>query len=362
MAAAAILSAGICLIAVPAAACAPPADALFDVSRLPAFAEPRAHPLIGRVVDLRSPAGQPLPCPVSGVEQLLRVLGAADIDPGKPVRARLLVLGEVHDNPAHHALRAALVEVLSVSRGDRAPFAAKPALVFEHIRADQQPDLDRFAEFDRTARRLGTTGDLLRMLDWDKSGWPDKAMFEPLFAAALRARLPIVPGDPPRETVRRVAREGLAALDAAEIARLGLSRPFDEGLQDALLTDLEASHCGLMPKSRFTKLAEAQRYRDAFQAAALVVAGQQHGAAILFAGNGHARTDRGVPYYVRQLAPAANIVSIQLVEVEDGRTETDYYVPRGSGGMPAVDFIILTPRAPRADPCEEMKKAFAKPK
>ena len=39
------------------------------------------------------------------------------------------------------------------------------------------------------------------MLDWDKSGWPDKAIFEPLFQAAIEAKLPILPGEPAPDRV-----------------------------------------------------------------------------------------------------------------------------------------------------------------
>ena len=264
----------------------------------------------------------------------------------------VILLGEVHDNPHSHALRAALLADLSSSK--------PPALVFEHIRTDQQPALDQFAEFNEKARRLGNSGDFFRFLDWDKSGWPDKKIFEPLFSAAINAKLPLLPGDPPRERVRAIATGGDAALTDDERRRFKLDQPLDAKLQEALLDELEASHCGLMPKSAFGNMAVAQRYRDAHLAEALTKAAGQHGAAILFAGNGHVRKDRGVPYYLEKMAPNRKVVSVMLLEVEDGQNDPKSYIPRDPDGKPAVDYILFTPRAERKDPCAEMRERFGK--
>ena len=60
-----------------------------------------------------------------------------------------LILGETHDNPAHHLLQAAAVSEFAVKRIERCP-----RIVFEQLRDDQQAGLDRFADFDRNAARL----------------------------------------------------------------------------------------------------------------------------------------------------------------------------------------------------------------
>jgi uncharacterized iron-regulated protein len=261
----------------------------------------------------------------------------------------IVLLGEVHDNPAHHTRRSSTL---------RDSVAKLSAVVFEHIRTDQQPALDRFTEFNATARRLGTSSDMFRFLDWDKSGWPDKKIFEPLFSAAIQNKLPIYPGDLPRDTMRRAAKEGETALPPEERARLKLDTPLAPALNDALLTELEESHCGMMPKTAFGKMAFAQRYRDAHLADAVLKAAETHSSAILLAGNGHMRTDRGVPYYLRQRAPDKKIVSVMLVEVEEGKTDPRAYIPLDPDGKPAADYIVLTPRQGRPDPCEQMRAAM----
>ena len=107
-------------------------------------------------------------------------------------------------------------------------------------------------------------------------------------------------------------------------------------------------------------MAAAQRYRDAHLAEALVKGGEVHGAAVLFAGNGHVRRDRGAPYYVRQLAPSKALTTVFLAEVDASKKDPAAYVPRDPSGKPAVDYVLFTPRVARKDPCIEMRERFGK--
>lgn len=301
--------------------------------------------------------------------RLFRTNSSCDGDPYMALRrdggglldlGGFVLLGEVHDNADHHALRAAWIRE-PLDRIGRNPSVRRPALVMEHIRADQKRALALFYDFSRHGRHLDTPAEFFRQLKWDEFGWPDKQHFTPLLAMALGARLTILPGDPPRETVRAVARAGMATLGEAEVRKLKLDTPLAPALQDALLDELEASHCGLVPRAHFATMADAQRYRDAHLARALVDAARTPNAAILLAGNGHVRTDRGVPHYLRKMAPNRKIIAVMLLEVEEGKINPANYIPRDPDGRPAADYIIFTPRPSREDPCIAMRAQF-KPK
>ena len=270
-----------------------------------------------------------------------------------------LLMGEVHDNGVHHRLRAVALGLLQELPEGTAD-VGRAALVFEHIRADQQGALVLFAELARNGQHVATAGTLFRLLKWDQSGWPDKALFEPLFRHAITGRHAILAGDPPRERVRAVARGGMAALPDDERRQLRLDEPLAPRLNEALLGELEASHCGLVPRAAFTTMADAQRYRDAHLARAMVNGAGQRRRAILFSGNGHVRTDRGVPHALRLLAPERPVLAVALTEVDDARTEPAAYVPRDPDGQAAVDYLIFTPRVERNDPCVEMRERFGK--
>jgi uncharacterized iron-regulated protein len=264
----------------------------------------------------------------------------------------IVLLGEVHDNPVHHQLRAWLIVQTARSRPHW-----RPAAVFEHIRADQQPALDQFKTLGEQCCRLTTAADLLALLQWEKSGWPPAEIFRPLFDAVIAGRLPIYPGDPPRDRVRAVARGGAEALGADERAWLGLDVVLPPALAAALERELLDSHCGALPAKAIPGMALAQRYRDAHLAGALMSAAALHGAAILIAGNGHVRSDRGVPWHIRQRKPDTRITSVVLAEVEGGKTDPAAYVPRDPEGRPAADLLIFTLKAERPDPCVGLLKS-----
>jgi uncharacterized iron-regulated protein len=306
------------------------------------------HRLIGQVLK----AGEPIAlaaaqCASTPLQQLI-------IEVWQAIRAGGLVLiGEVHDNPEHHRVRGDILwprlEPLLNTRD------LAPAAVFEHIRVDQQDRLDGFYAKAARSRRLWRASDLLRELAWESSGWPPGKSFEPLFDAALRARLPILPGNAPRARIRALARGEPGDVTPAEAARLALARSMPGPLEKALTRELEASHCGALPAPAFAAMSLAQRYTDAHLAGTLVEAADRRGAAFLLAGNGHVRSDRGVPWYTRRLAPGRKTVAVLLLEVEEGDPDGARSLPRGPDGT-AADYILFTPRHDRPDPCANMRQ------
>jgi uncharacterized iron-regulated protein len=261
----------------------------------------------------------------------------------------ILLLGEVHDNPMHHQLRAWLIAQPECRFGCK---PASEAVVFEQIRADQQPTLDRFKALAETGG--GTAEDLFRLLEWDKSGWPPAAIYKPLVETVVAAKIPIFAGNLPLERIRAVARGGPIPPEDRE--RLKLDSRMPAALAEALNRELADSHCGALPAEAMGGLAAAQRYRDAHLADALLTAQKRHGFAILIAGNGHVRSDRGVPWHIRERARWTSVTSVMFLEVEEDKTDPEAYVPRDPVGKPAADLLIFTPRAERADPCEAMRK------
>ncbi|MFN0218664.1 MAG: ChaN family lipoprotein [Hyphomicrobium sp.] len=260
----------------------------------------------------------------------------------------VVLLGEMHDNAAQHSLRAKLIAELTDKSGD------PPALVFEQLTSAQQSGLDRFAELQTTDAAVATLSEFKRAVEWDKGGWA-KYDYDALLQAALDGKHAIYAGDVPRDAMMKAAKEGANALAAETRTRLGIDTPLDPKLDDASLAEIEAAHCGAMPKSAFGGMAFAQRYRDAHLADVALNAAEKHGSAVLIAGNGHVRTDRGVPWYIHQRAPDKKVVSVLLIEVEDGQNDPETYAPRDPDGNPAADYIIFTPRADRGDPCEGIK-------
>ncbi len=306
-----------------------------------------AQALVGRVLDTRTGA-------------LIAVTDDALLQSLFPCGA-ITLLGEVHDNPRHHEMRANLVRAAAstdrLASADCSSGTILGAFVFEHINAGQQMVLDRYEQERRHPLSPVNSEELFRLLEWDQSGWPSRAIFRPLIEEVMRRRSPVHAGNPARDATRRVAKEGVAGLPPERARQLGLDRPMEPELYKALLAELEAGHCGLMPKSALTNMALVQRYRDAHMAEATVEAANAHGSSVLFAGNGHVS---GVAAELRRIAPGRVVVSVTLVEIEVGKADPQAFVPRDPAGKPASNFVIFTTAAERADPCIEMRRQMAK--
>lgn len=257
----------------------------------------------------------------------------------------VLLLGEMHDNREHHWVRSLLIAGLS---------PRKPAVVMEHLRANQSAGIEAFfAIKDAEGRPAGTVADLKRLVNWEKSGW-SKYPLDELLDAIVSARLPIYAGDASGANIMDAARKGAEARPKDERTRLGLETPLAEALEAAAAGEIEGAHCGKMPADRMPGMLFAQRYRDAHLADAALRAAERHGASILLTGNGHARSDRGVPWYLRERSPERTVTTVQLIEVEDGASEAGALVPRDPGGQALAGYVILTPKPHREDPCKSL--------
>lgn len=262
-------------------------------------------------------------------ESLLSRLAGADV----------VLLGEQHDNPRHHRLQARVIDGL-VSRGRR------PAIVFEMLQRDQQRVVD-----DTRAKSPNDVDALAKAVAWSGSGWPQWRFYRPVFAAAYRNDLPIIAGNLPREAVRGLVRDGAQAVAAAERHELGLdlSLPADE--RAGLLQELRESHCGLLPEQLLPRMAIAQRARDGAIARAAINAASSGRSVVIITGNGHARTDRAIPWVLHRLAPELAVAALSFYPVESGRQIS----AEALGALP-YDYVWLTPAVEHEDPCAPLRR------
>lgn len=258
---------------------------------------------------------------------------------GELARADYVLLGETHDNPQHHVHQAWAVEQL-ISAGRRPPVA------FEMI---TPPQLARLPPDQKL-----TVERLFDELDWDHSGWPDRAYYQPLFETVLAAELPLRDANLDRAQLRHVIQGGAAGLppDIAELLQqVTLSEQDITGLHQ----EIAESHCGALPSQHVEGMSLGQRVRDAVMARAMVEARNQHGA-ILIAGNGHVRLDRGAPAYVRAADRKRSLRSVAWQEVrEEMAAPNDYAAVWAAPGLP-FDFVWFTARVERPDPCEAFRE------
>jgi uncharacterized iron-regulated protein len=287
---------------------------------------PRDHPLVGRFWDVRAGAWV-------DESKVAKAVASADF----------VFLGETHDNPEHHRLQARMLEAM-VSAGRR------PAATFEMLEVDQQPKIDAaLAKDPRDPDALAAA------VGWNRSGWPAFALYRPIFAVALDAGLPIVAANLSRPRARAVASQGLSALEPRVRDLLERAKPLSPEALDELREEMAASHCGQMPESMLEPLVRMQRARDAEIAARVLDAGRERGA-VLIAGSGHVRTDRGVPSYVALDTPNRSRVAVAFLEALEGEDSLDAYAERFSRERFPFDYVGFTVRQEREDPCRGIEK------
>jgi uncharacterized iron-regulated protein len=290
----------------------------------------RAHPLVGRVWDVRAE----------------RFVEPRDLA-ARLVANRFVLLGERHDNPDHHALQAWLLREL-IAAGRR------PALGFEMFSTDDAAAIARYlARSPRDAAGLGDA------VNWKRTGWPDWRFYQPIAQAALDAGAPIVATNLSRAAIDALRKNGFSGLGPAVVAQLKLDVPPTPATRAAMAQEIRESHCGQAPEAMLDRMVDMQWARDARIAEALARAGVRDGA-VLIAGTGHVRRDRGVPAHLARHAPGTGVASVAFLEVEAGTTAPTAYAGRWDVGPLPFDYVWFTPRVDDVDPCEKFKESLEK--
>lgn len=260
----------------------------------------------------------------------------------KALAAGIVVLGETHDNPDHHALQAWVVR--RVTAAGRRPVAA-----FEMMETTQQAALDaHLADLDG----LGAA------VEWEKRGWPAWSLYRPIAQAVLAAGGGLVAANLPLSDTRDIGK----TLETADTrARYGLDEPLAPATEAAMAQEIRTAHCDLLPDSAVTRMVRVQRARDAAlaEAVALQASRPEVGPVVLIAGSGHGRLDRGAPARMRQMVPGVPVFSLAFLEAADGETDPEA-ASRFLGAAAPFDAVWFTAKAAREDPCSQMEQHMRK--
>ncbi len=242
--------------------------------------------------------------------------------------ADAVLLGEIHDNPRHHELRAQLL---------REPALKQRNIVAEHLDAGQV---------------VGTGDMLLSRLEqagFDATGW-QWPLHQPLFAAALDQGMTVYGGNLPRDQTRVVFKSRGSSLGVGLQALL-LHAPLSDDSLAALRREIDEGHCGALPAMMFEGMMAVQRARDASMANELM----QHLPAVLLSGNGHAWKHLGVPHILTANRPGMRSLSVLFLEhgpFADAAAQAEWL----QSWQGKADYVWVTPPLSRPDPCLSLQK------
>jgi uncharacterized iron-regulated protein len=277
-----------------------------------------------------------LPCALSAATSTKEGASLETI-PAAWLEADFLLLGEVHDNSAGHALRLRWLQQLVQQR--------RVALVFEQFDLESQPALDQAVQQWQSANKPAddaASKAIAEAARFNFKGWK-WPLYAPVVTLALGHGLPL----------------GAANLSRAQMVALMSGHgpvppePDHWGEQQRLnlLQEVREGHCNLMPEAQLPLMAAAQRARDDGMAGAMVAMHRRTGLpVVLLAGNGHLRRDLAVPVWLRQRAPQARVVSVAVLELG---------TPQSFDPAVVYDTVAWVPAEPRPDPCEALRKRFS---
>ena len=235
---------------------------------------------------------------------------------------RVLLLGEVHDNPDGHARRYEMLKA-RVDEGFR------PAIAMEQF------DRERQADLDRAMAECADAACVVRRAEPESQRW-EWPHYAPVIDLALAHKLPVIAANLSRTDASRIVRGGVRpVLDDATLAAFGLNRPLPRDLAEGQRREIDEGHCNRLPASIADGMVRAQVARDVWMAKIVADAAARGRDVVLLAGNGHVRRDLGVPRWLGGTA-AAGARSVGFVEEPD-RGEFD-------------ERVAIVPHE-REDPC-----------
>jgi len=239
--------------------------------------------------------------------------------------AEIVYLGELHDNPLHHAIQARVLEALTLA-------GARPAIAFEMIPETRQ------AVLDGAIRSLTSPVEVDRQLGWAAQGWPDFMMYWPMMDLARRHGLPVVATDLDPAVTRRISRDGIGAA-GEDPARLRSALPDDPARDEEIARRIRTAHCDRITEGRTLRMVEAWYARNVVIARRLVEALKVAPQVVVIIGRGH-QSPGGVPEQVEALRRGTRQLVVALADGEPG-------IPPEM----TADIVWLTPARPLPDPC-----------
>ncbi len=248
---------------------------------------------------------------ICGAAILVAPFVFADVPP-EALTADIVVLGELHNYDAHHETQEVFLRAI-----------APKAVVYEMLRPEEAAQLEDVERSEAEIRKAASTFHWSNITDY-----AGLLTLSPEIIGAARAP----------DEVRRAFSEGAAPVFGSLSATYGLTDALSEEEQ-SLREQLQfTAHCEAMPLEMMGGMVEAQRFRDAAFARTALEALDRFGPPIVvITGNGHARSDWGIPRFLTRVRPDLAVFS--LGQSVDGHVAGSF------------DFVLDAPRQADEDPC-----------
>lgn len=234
--------------------------------------------------------------------------------------SKILLMGEIHDNPHGHRLRIDHLNLL-IEQGHR------PVVAMEQFDRENQAVLDlaltRCQDVECVLAQAATKG-----WAWD--------FYKPLVQWALDKKVTLLAANLSNADVRKVMSGGFSAVFSPQTIDTYKLHQIPPQLLSAQSKAIQEGHCNMLPVRAIAPMVQGQIARDVWMAS--LVNGVQNQIVVLIAGNGHVRKDAGVYQW---LSPDKQAL-----------TQVHGYVERAdSNDAIWFDHVHTVPEIEREDPC-----------
>ena len=220
---------------------------------------------------------------------------------------RIVLLGESHDNAAHHRWQLATIAALHAEEG-------AVALGFEMFPRNAQPVLNEWVQ-----GRLGEK-EFLEKVQWERVWRFDSSLYMPIFHFARQHRLPMVALNVDHELIRTVRKQGWNNVPVSQ--REGITDPAAPApgyIQ--VLTDIFEQHSSSQnqteeKKTAIARFIDAQLTWDRAMAEAALKAAEKS-RLIAIIGAGHLANKFGVPHQLTALGQT-DVATVIPINQDDG--------------------------------------------
>ncbi len=250
--------------------------------------------------------------------------------------ARIIYVGETHDNPASHRLQLTLLKHLS----ERYP--GQVSLGMEMFTPAQQDALDSWSAGELTEKEF------LKQSNWYQVWRMDFDYYRDLLTFARDHHIPAIGLNADKELVSAVRQKSLEELSEEErrqLPEMDLNDPYQKTLVEAILGDHgKVEMHGRIPLDGFHR---AQTLWDESMAASvaryLTEPGHENQHMLVIAGGNHIRYGFGIPRRVfRRLPTSYVLIGNREILIPEDKQDRLMDVQKPDFPMPPYDYLVFT--------------------
>lgn len=243
--------------------------------------------------------------------------------------ARLIYVGETHDNPASHRIELQLLQALAERYPQRA------ALGMEMFTPEQQPVLDAWVAGQLSEKEF------LKQSRWYQVWNFDYDFYRPLLELARAKRIPVIGLNASKELVRAVGSNSLTPEQQQSLPQLDLSDPYQRALSEAIFAGHAAGPNGTAGFIRVQTLWDETMAESIVRYLQSEAGANRH--MLVVAGGNHIRHGFGIPRRVfRRLPLSYVLVASMEIEIPASKADRLMDVEIPDFPMPAADFMVYT--------------------